>query len=176
MQETQKPDAAPVPTREKQPFLPEEAVSPAESAAQAAIGVGRKILVVDDNPIVVKALELKLKASGFSVMTAPDGAEGLRTARKEKPALIVLDINLRAGDVFSSLNWDGINIMQWLRKVQDVSHIPVVILTMEDPSRYREATVAGGAAAFFQKPVDFKKFLAAIRQLLGDAGPAQNKR
>lgn len=161
MDESQKTDASPQ-GREKQPF------SNDQGTPDVLVGRDRKILVVDDNPVVVRALELKLKASGFSVITAVDASDGLRAARKDKPALIVLDINFRPSNIFSSLNWDGINIMQWLRKVQDVSHIPVVILTMEDPARYQEATVAGGAAAFFQKPVDFKVFIAAVQRLLGD--------
>ncbi len=167
------PIPKPAPTREKQPFLPEDSAASTGPETRATPGGGRKILVVDDNPVVVRALELKLKGSGFAVITAADGAEGIRAARNEQPVLIVLDINFRPTETFSSLNWDGINIMQWLRKVQDLSHIPVVILTMEDPSRYQEATVAGGAAAFFQKPVDYKQFLAKILQLLGDASSAQ---
>ncbi len=173
MQESQNIDKVSAPAREKQPFLPEEVTDSSGSNSCSPVGGGRRILVVDDNPVVVRALELKLKASGFNVITAADGAEGIRIARKEKPELIVLDINFRPTENFSSLNWDGINIMQWLRKLQDVSSIPVVILTMEDPSRYKEATVAVGAAAFFQKPVDYKAFLAALLQLLGNASPAQ---
>jgi CheY-like chemotaxis protein len=173
MEESQKTEKVSTPVREKQPFLPDEGTGLGGNDSGPSVGGGRKILVVDDNPVVVRALELKLKASGFSVITAADGAEGIRIARKEKPELIVLDINFRPTENFSSLNWDGITIMQWLRKVQDVSSIPVVILTMEDPSRYKEATVAGGAAAFFQKPVDYKAFLGAILQLLGNAAPAR---
>lgn len=173
MQESQKAEKLSASAREKQPFLPDEGPSITGSGSSAPVGRGRKILVVDDNPVVVRAIELKLKGSGFAVITAEDGSEGVRAARKEKPELIVLDINFRPTETFSSLNWDGINIMQWLRKVQDVADIPVVILTLEDPSRYKEATVAGGAAAFFQKPVDYKSFLAVILQLLGDASPTQ---
>ncbi len=175
MQESQKPEIVPGPAREKHPFLPEEGATSTGNDSRELVGRNRKILVVDDNPVVVRALEIKLKANGFSVITAADGAEGVRAARQEKPELIVLDINFRPTETFSSLNWDGITIMQWLRKVQTVSDIPVVILTMEDPSRYKEATVAGGAAAFFQKPVDYKAFLAMILQLLGDGSPAQKK-
>jgi CheY-like chemotaxis protein len=171
MEEAPKPENTSVAAREKHPFLPDESTTD----SRASVGKDRKILVVDDNPVVVRALELKLKASGFKVLTAADGAEGVRAARKERPDLIVLDINFRATEIFSSLNWDGINIMQWLRKVQDVADIPVVILTMENPSRYKEATVAGGAAAFFQKPVDYKAFLEAVLQLLGDGAPALKK-
>lgn len=173
MQEPQKTEKPSPLAREKQPFLPDEGTASSGSDLQTSAGGGRKILVVDDNPVVVRALELRLKASGFEVITAADGAEGIRIARKEKPELIVLDINFRPTENFSSLNWDGINIMQWLRKLQDVSSIPVVILTMEDPSRYKEAAVAVGAAAFFQKPVDYKTFLAAILQLLGNTSPAK---
>src|SRR5581483_10883936 len=93
MQEPQETGNTSAPTREKHPFLPEEGGTSSDSNSGNVVGRNRKILVVDDNPVVVRALELKLKSSGFSVITAADGAEGVRAARKEKPELIVLDIN-----------------------------------------------------------------------------------
>jgi hypothetical protein len=57
------------------------------------IGKNRKVLVVDDNPVVLKSFELKLKASGFDVLTATEGAAAVSLARQTKPDLIVLDIN-----------------------------------------------------------------------------------
>ena len=68
-----------------------------ESAKGAAFGQNRKILVVDDNGVVLKAFELKLKALGFKVLTATDGSGAVSLARQERPDLIVLDINFVFG-------------------------------------------------------------------------------
>ncbi|MDB6109686.1 MAG: response regulator transcription factor, partial [Pedosphaera sp.] len=81
--------------------------------AQQSPGANRKILVVDDNAIVLKALAMKLSASGFNVVTVADSATGVGAARKECPDLVILDINFPLDDGFSSLKWDGINILQW---------------------------------------------------------------
>ncbi len=87
------------------------AVSPLVRA-DSTIGRGRKILVVDDNLVVLKAFELKLKACGFEVLTASEGAAAVSTARQLKPDLIVLDINFPPDVGSSGLQWDGFNIMQ----------------------------------------------------------------
>src|SRR5580692_10849045 len=59
------------------------------AADQALIGKDRTILVVDDNNVVLKAFELKLKALGFKVLTASDGSGAVSTARQDRPDLIV---------------------------------------------------------------------------------------
>ena len=84
-------------TKEEPKKQPEEAPFAGSGAALATaeggIGQNRKILVVDDNPVVLKAFELKLKALGFTVLTATEGASAVSTARQQQPDLIVLDIN-----------------------------------------------------------------------------------
>ena len=136
--------------------------------SQATVGGNRKILVVDDNAIVLKAFELKLSSSGFVVIPAKDGATAVGMARQENPSLVVLDLNFEPTGDFSSLNWDGLNIMQWLRRVQDGLDTPIIVLSMEDPGNYEQLCLAAGASAYFQKPVDYKLFLGTILQLLGD--------
>src|ERR1700728_675872 len=135
-----------------------------------AIGKGRKILVVDDNPVVLKAFELKLKALGFSVLTASEGSVAVTTARQEKPDIIVLDINFPPDVGSSGLQWDGFNIMQWMRRFQEAANIPVIIITCGDPEKLRDRALAAGAVAFFQKPLKNEEFLATVRRILGRLG------
>jgi CheY-like chemotaxis protein len=172
MQLTNKAQATPAPSKETQPFLADDASPASAGGNQAEVGGNRKLLIVDDNAIVLKALEFKLKGSGFTVFTAMNGAAAVSMARQEIPSLIVVDLNFQPTGDFSSLNWDGINIMQWLRRVQEGADTPIVILSMEDPAQYEEPCLAAGAAAYFQKPVDYKTFLGTILQLLGDNAPA----
>ena len=65
------------------------------------MGQKKKILIVDDERDIVKALMIRLKGAGYDVVTAFDGAQAIFMAHKEKPDLIILDIRMPAGDGFS---------------------------------------------------------------------------
>jgi two-component system, cell cycle response regulator DivK len=130
-------------------------------------GKNRTILVVDDNNVVLKAFELKLKALGFRVITASDGSSAVSTARQDRPDLIVLDINFPPEVGSTGLQWDGFNIMEWMRRFREVADIPVVVITSGDPAKYKARAMASGAAAFFQKPINHEEFLVAVRRILG---------
>ena len=130
------------------------------------VGKNRKILVVDDNPVVLKAFQLKLKASGFAVVTSENGAAVARTAEEEAPDLIILDINLITG---ATMEWSGFMIIQWLRRFPELARIPVILMTGTDIKEYAERAHAAGAVALFQKPVDYHQLLSAILQALGDS-------
>src|SRR4051812_23144392 len=86
-----------------------------DSQAQAAIGKGRKVLVVDDDPVVLKAFEFKLKGLGFEVITTKEYTEAASMAQKQKPDLIVLDVNFEITDINAGLQWDGFNLTQWMQ-------------------------------------------------------------
>lgn len=149
-------DTAATSTPEKQDSLP--------------IGHNRKILIVDDNPVVLKAFELKLKTLGFQVLTASEGAAAVSCARQERPDLIVLDINFPPDVGSSGLQWDGFNIMQWMHRFQEAANIPVIIITGGDPAKFKERSLAAGAVAFFQKPINNEEFLITVRRILGQSG------
>ncbi len=149
---------------EKQPFAAE-----GDGADESAVigGSGLKVLVVDDNAIVLKACELKLKANGFKVVTAPDASTCLCAAREEVPDAIVLDLNFPTSEVFSALNWDGLRILRWLRQCAEAPRVPVIILTGDESEKNRQLALAEGAAAHFQKPVDWKVFISTLANLIG---------
>src|ERR1700722_7478913 len=90
--------------KEESPFA--EGSGP-DKKVQLLIGKNRKILVVDDNPVVIKAFELKLQALGFKVIPATEGSVAVSTARQERPDIIVLDINFPPDVGSSGLQWDG---------------------------------------------------------------------
>ena len=140
---------------------------PQPPADMPAFGKNRSILVVDDNNVVLKAFELKLKALGFRVITANDGSSAVSTARQDRPDLIVLDINFPPEVGSTGLQWDGFNIMEWMRRFREVADIPVIIITSGDPAKYKARAMAAGAAAFFQKPINHEEFLVAVRRILG---------
>jgi CheY-like chemotaxis protein len=145
---------------------------PGKKSAELALGQGRKILVVDDNPTVLKAFELKLKSFGFTVLTASEGAPAVSVARQERPDVIVLDINFPPDVGNSGLQWDGFNIMQWMKRFQEASSIPVIIITSGDP-KLKDKALAAGAVAFFQKPINNEEFLLTLRRVMGQADTAR---
>ena len=127
-----------------------------------------KILIVDDDAVVVKALTMKLSGKGFQIISAMDGTEAVIAARKEKPDLIVLDVTLPS-DV-TGVPWDGFRIAEWLRRMEQSDPIPVIIITGGDPAKFKDRSKAVGAVAFFQKPVDHDQLLEVIRKTLQKAG------
>jgi CheY-like chemotaxis protein len=129
----------------------------------------KRILIVDDNKVVVRALSLKLKASGYDVLTAEDGGGAVNAARQQKLDLILLDINFPPDVAHGGgVPWDGFLIMNWLQRMDEAKRIPVIVITGGDPVKYKERALAAGAVSFFQKPVKPEELLAAVRQALGE--------
>jgi CheY-like chemotaxis protein len=134
----------------------------------------KKILVVDDSFVVIKALQLKLTAAGFAVTTARDGGEALAALRRDRPDLIVLDLDFppdvgRGGGIA----WDGILIMQWIGRIDEGKDIPVIIVTGQDPAKYRDKVLKMGARAFFTKPINNAELIESIRKTLSAADPSE---
>ena len=134
-----------------------------------------KILVVDDSLVVVKTLEMKLTAAGFRVATALDGSEALAAVRRDRPDLIVLDINFPPDIGFDGgVAWDGFLLMQWLGRMEEAREIPIVIITGQNPEQYRDQAIKLGAKAFFTKPIDNDALIKVIRQTLASAPKPEN--
>ena len=126
----------------------------------------KKILVVDDNAVILKTLSLSLKQHGFDVVTALDGSEAVGAVRREKPRAIVLDISFPPS--FGNVDWDGFRIMQWLKRVEEAKNIPFIMITGGDASKSQNRALAEGAAAFFQKPVNPEHLVVVLNKLLGE--------
>jgi two-component system, OmpR family, KDP operon response regulator KdpE len=114
-----------------------------------------KILVVDDDPDLIRALRLRLRANDYDIATASDGYAAIATAQKEKPDLIILDLGLPVGD--------GFVVLDRLQSSDVLSGIPVIVLSARDPQNNEERALKAGAAAFFQKPADNDELLNVIR-------------
>ena len=127
----------------------------------------KKILVVDDNEIVIKTITLKLQGAGYQVITALDGSEAVAMARKQSPDLILLDINFPA-DV-GGVPWDGFRIMEWFHRLDASKKIPIIVMTGSEDPKWKERATAAGAVAYFQKPLEHDYLLKVIRATLGEA-------
>lgn len=129
----------------------------------------KKVLVVDDNDVIVKTISLKLKTAGFEVLTATDGTEGVAAVRKHKPDLIVLDISFPPD--IGGVPWDGFRIIEWLRRVDESIRIPIIVITGGAGSQDKERALAMGAAGFLQKPIDHDELVKLVRASLGAPAP-----
>lgn len=128
-----------------------------------------KILVADDNVVVLKALAITLKSAGYEVRTAMDGSTAISCVRRDHPDLIILDINFPP-DVGhgGGILWDGFLILDWLRRIEEVRDTPIIFITSGESSKFREKAMSAGAIAFFQKPIDQAEMLNIIRHTVGD--------
>ncbi len=122
------------------------------------MGEKKKILIVDDERDIVKALMIRLQGAGYEVVTAFDGAQGVFMAHKEKPDLILLDIRMPAGNGFS--------VAQRLKRSMNTFTIPVIFLTGSPEKNAEEKAMALGARFYVKKPYDPEELLDAIRRAL----------
>jgi DNA-binding response OmpR family regulator len=122
-----------------------------------------KILIVDDDANLRRALKIRLRANHYDTVQASDGYSAIAVAQKEQPNLIILDLGLPAGD--------GFVVLERLRDSDTLSNIPVIVLTARDPQSNKQQTLQAGATAFFQKPVDNGELLAVIRESLPTTWP-----
>jgi CheY-like chemotaxis protein len=130
----------------------------------------RKILVADDDLVIIKTLSMLLNANGYKVFTATDGPGAASAVTKEKPDLILLDIQFPpdAMNIGGALQ-DGFFVMEWLRRMGEAKDIPVIIISASNATKDRQRALAEGALAFFTKPIDRSALLAAIRKVFDAA-------
>ena len=128
----------------------------------------KKILVVDDEPDVVKYLETLLQDNGYCTVAAHDGKEGLEKMRAEKPDLVCLDITMPGTS--------GIRFYREAKQDADLAATPVVVVTAVtgyggDPDAFKEFLNSRKQVppphAFVAKPIQREAFLETIAQLLG---------
>jgi DNA-binding response OmpR family regulator len=122
------------------------------------MGEKKKILIVDDERDIVKALTIRLQGAGYDVVTAFDGAQGVFMAHKEKPDLIILDIRMPAGNGFS--------VAERLKRSDHTLTIPVIFLTGSPETNAEEKARAVGARFYIKKPYDPEELLDAIKRAL----------
>jgi len=135
----------------------------------------KKILVVDDNKVILKTVLQTLTAKGYQVVTAIGGPEALSAVRKEKPDLILLDLAFPpdAANVGGPLQ-DGFFIIEWLRRAPETEKIPIIMISATDPEKFKDRALSAGVVASFHKPIDTDKLLAAIQATLGQGTGAKS--
>ncbi len=123
--------------------------------------VNKKILIVEDDPDVLKSMHVRLRAHNYDTYSASDAISCMAEARKNEPDLIILDLGLPAGD--------GFLLMDRFKNVPALAAVPVIVVTGREVRGNLKRVIEAGAKAFLQKPVNQAKLLAVIRQALGEA-------
>ena len=122
------------------------------------------LLIVEDDPDILKLLQTTLTFKGYRVITARNGREGLDIIRTERPAIVIADIMMP--------KLDGFGLVHRMRLTPETCDIPVVFITAtyvapED----KEFALEIGATRFLQKPVDLEVFLKTVSELLEEGMP-----
>ncbi|HEV2662538.1 MAG TPA: response regulator transcription factor [Ktedonobacteraceae bacterium] len=120
--------------------------------------MARKILVVDDEAILVETIAYNLEQAGYRVVTAADGGSALDAARSEIPDLIILDVMLPG--------MDGLEVCRQLRKESGTATTPIVMLTAKSDEIDKVVGLEVGADDYVTKPFGRRELLARVRALL----------
>jgi two-component system KDP operon response regulator KdpE len=114
-----------------------------------------RILVVDDEPQIVRALGVNLKALGYRVDSAASGEDALRKAADHRPDLVILDLGLPG--------IDGIDVIRGLR---GWTMVPIIVLSVRDSEQEKIAALDAGADDYVTKPFGMGELLARMRAAL----------
>ena len=120
----------------------------------------KKILYVEDNEDNVYMLSRRLKRKGFEFIIAGDGVEGVEFARRELPALILMDLSLPKMN-----GWDA---TRQLKSLDETKAIPVIALSAHALEGEREKALEAGCDDFDTKPVEFARLMGKIQAFLGE--------
>ncbi len=118
----------------------------------------KKILVVDDEPQIVRLLSLRLKANNFDVISAYDGYQCVQVAKLELPDLILLDIKMPLGG--------GIKAFENLKDIKETNLIPVIFITAFPSIKVKNQVMEMGAEDFISKPFNSDVLIEKINTIL----------
>jgi DNA-binding response OmpR family regulator len=118
-----------------------------------------RVLVVDDDPVILKLLQVNFEMEGYEVLTAADGAQGLAAATAGAPDVIVTDVMMPV--------MDGLALLAALREHDATRTTPVIILSAKAQTSDRRDGLEAGAADYVTKPFEPLELLERVTALLG---------
>ena len=130
-----------------------------DPATVRSIAAVPKVLLVDDDPVILKLLQVNFEMEGYSVVTANDGVEGLERARAERPDVILLDIMMPRKD--------GLEVTRELKSDDSTKDMPIILLSAKAQASDIEVGKQAGADDYVTKPFDPLELLERVRDMLG---------
>jgi DNA-binding response OmpR family regulator len=124
-----------------------------------------RVLIVDDEPHILQFLQVKLKASGYEVLSASNGPEALAQVQTQEPDLLVLDVVMPGMDGFETL-----------KQIRAVSSVPVVILSAREANVDKVKGLKMGADDYLAKPFNPDELVARIEAVRRRLSPAENRK
>jgi DNA-binding response OmpR family regulator len=121
--------------------------------------MAKKILIVEDDIMLIKIMEARLHNAGYETIVAQDGQAGLKMARSENPDLIIMDVMLP--------KMDGFRATQMLKFDDRYKHIPIVMFTGRMQEEDRETGLSAGANAYICKTSEPSSLIDKINDLIG---------
>jgi len=121
-----------------------------------------KVLLVDDDPVILKLLQVNFEMEGYTVVCANDGVEGLEKARSERPDIVLCDIMMP--------RMDGLEVTRELKGSDDTKDIPIILLSAKAQASDVQAGKDMGADDYLTKPFDPLELLERVSELL-EGGP-----
>ena len=120
--------------------------------------MGKKILIVDDEPVTVKMLEPRLKAEGYEVLTAHSGKEGLEQCRVSNPDAVILDIMMP--------DMGGNEVAAHMQEDSSLKHIPIIFLTAVIKQKEVPKDRKIGGHYFLSKAFKMQELLGILKKIL----------
>jgi two-component system KDP operon response regulator KdpE len=123
-----------------------------------------RVLVVDDEPQLVRALATNLRVRGYEVDTAPDGETAVELASRRHPDLLILDLGL-----------PGISGIEVIEAIRAWSAVPILVLSVRDAERDKVRALDAGADDYVTKPFGIEELLARVRAATRRAAPSPDE-
>ena len=151
-------------------FLPEWLFAsgrptPTSHPKERILSSGKRVLIVDDDGVVRLVASRVLRNKGYEVVTAADCSAAIAAIGEARPDVILLDLDFPP-DIASGagISWDGLDLMFWLRGLQNAKGSQFIIITNSGDEQQRRSALAAGAVGFFQKPINYDRLTAAIER------------
>lgn len=118
----------------------------------------KKVLLVEDNHQNMRLLEMTLRTNSYTLLKATDGEKAMEIAVKDKPDLIIMDIQLHG--------MSGLEVTDRLRQMPACSHIPVIAVTAYAMRGDKEKAIEAGCNAYISKPIDTRELRGLVAEML----------
>ena len=117
-----------------------------------------KVLIVEDNPLNMRLIDMTLRGKGYTLLKATDGEEALDVAIRERPELIIMDLQLP--------KMSGLEVTRKLRQTPAFSHIPIIAITAYAMKGDEEKAIDAGCDAYLSKPINTHELPGVVAKML----------